>query len=214
MKTRVALGDDHRLFREALCSILAAEPDLEVVGQGSTGAEILDMVARTVPDVLLLDIALPDMNGIELARKCSKRHPEVKILAVTGYADKVFVEEMLKAGAQGYVVKSAGSDVLLKAIRAAEEGRKFLSTEAIQALVQRLNLDQDTILPPLNVLAPREQEVLRLLAGGMRSIQIAKKLGISPATVDVHRRNIKRKLMVHTTAELTRYAVREGLITT
>jgi DNA-binding NarL/FixJ family response regulator len=211
MTIRIALGDDHRLFREALHAILSAEADFEIVAEGCRGEEILAMVARTDPDVLLLDIALPDMNGIEVARKIRKQHAAVKILAVTGYIDRIFVEEMLKAGAQGYVAKSDGADELIRAIRAVEKGQNFLSSEATKVLVKRVQGENDPVHPPLSVLTPREREVLSLLAEGMQSTQIAEELGIAPGTVDVHRRNLKKKVKAYTTAELTRYAIREGL---
>lgn len=210
MTIRIALGDDHRLFRQALGAVFRAEPEFEIVGEAGTGAEILALVARLEPDLLLLDIALPDLNGIEVARQIRQRQPGVRIVALTGYADPAFVEEMIKAGAQGYVAKSAATEELFNAVRTVAAGRDFLSAEAAHALLHRFQRD-DPASPPPSVLSPREQEVLRLLAEGKRSAQIAGILGISPATVDVHRRHIKEKLHEHTTAGLTRYAVREGL---
>jgi len=212
MSIRIALGEDHRLFRQALRSILEAEPDFEITGEAGTGQGILEMVAREAPNVLLLDIALPDLNGIEVARRISQRHSAVKILALTGFADRAFVEEMIKAGAHGYVVKTSEAEELLKAIRSVAGGRDFLSSEATHALMNRFHRE-DLSHPPPSSLSPREQQVLKLLAAGLRSSQIADELGISSGTADVHRRHIKKKLKLHTTAELTRYAIREGLTT-
>jgi DNA-binding NarL/FixJ family response regulator len=170
------------------------------------------MVAKATPDVLLLDVSLPDINGIELARKLRKGHPALKILALTGHVERVFVEEMLKAGAVGYVAKSDGIEELIRAIRTVAMGHNFLSGEATRSLVKRVQGAEGSVNPPSSVLTPREREVLKLLAEGLRSIDIAQELGISPGTVEVHRRNLKKKVNAHTTAELTRYAIQEGLI--
>lgn len=211
MKIRVMLADDHRMFREALRIPLIAEKDIEVVAEASTGAETLADVAVHLPDVLLLDIALPDIKGIEVARQVFQRFPSVRIVALSGYSDRLFVEEMLKAGALAYVLKSSGADELISAIHAVMAGHKFLSPELTSVMVRHVQPETAALTPPPSVLGKREREVLCLLADGRRSAEIASKLGIAPATVDVHRRNIKAKLDLRTTAELTRYAIREGL---
>lgn len=208
MKTRVMLADDHRMFREALRIPLGAEPDIEVVAEAGTGAETLDAVASHRPDVLVLDIALPDIKGMEVARAIGRRYDAVKIVALSGYSDRLFVEEMLKAGARAYVLKSSGADELISAIRAVSNGQRFLSP-GLASVMERH--DGEMPVPPISVLGRREQQVLCLVADGHRSAEIATQLGISTATVDVHRRNIKQKLRLRTTAELTRYVVREGL---
>jgi len=213
MSIRILLADDHRLFRESLRMALTKEPDLEIVGEASSGAETLALVAQLLPDVLLLDIALPDSNGIEVARRLRHQCPAVVILALTGYADRMFIDEMIKAGAKGYVVKSAGAEDLIRGIRAVAGGGNYLCVEATQALLAGAETGGSRVTPPVTVLSNREQQVLRLLAEGLRSSQIAEELGISAATVEVYRRKIKTKLDIHTTAELTRYAIREGLTT-
>ena len=210
MNIRVVLADDHRMFREALRVRLGAESAMTIVAEASSGAQALDVLAEYCPDVLVLDIGLPDMNGIEVAGRIVRQYPEVRVVALSGHADRLFVEQMLKAGARGYVVKSAGADELISAIHAVVAGHIFLSPEVTAAMLRQNHGGKDSV-PPLTVLGQREQEVLRLLADGRRSAEIAGELGIAPATVDVHRRNIKRKLGLHTTAELTRYAIREGL---
>lgn len=211
MTIRLMLADDHRMFREALRGPLAAEPDLDIVAEASTGAEVLEALTREVPDILILDIALADANGIEIARRLTRLHPQLRILALSGHADRIYVEEMLKAGARGYVVKSAGTDELIAAIRAVAAGHIFLSPEVTHLMVPRGITDIRPSVPPPSILGRREREVLRLLAEGKRSAEIAACLGISNATAEVHRRNIKRKLGLHTTAELTRYAIRQGI---
>lgn len=212
MKTRLMLVDDHRMFREALRLPLAAEADMEIVAEAGSGAEALAVAAACRPDVVVLDVALPDMSGIEVAGRLLAAEPQLRLVALSGYADRLFVAEMLKAGVRAYVVKSAGADELVRAIRAAVEGHVFLSPEVTGVALGQGNRSSEDVAPPVSVLGPREREVLRLLAGGMRSVAIADALGISPATVDVHRRNIKRKLGLDTVAALTRYAIREGLV--
>jgi len=172
--------------------------------------QALAEIEKLLPDVVVLDIALPDMSGVEVARKIAGLHPGARIVALSGYTERAFVQEMLKAGARAYVVKSAGADELISAIRAVIAGHDFLSPEVTRMMMSAAPVDEDAA-PPVTVLGPREREVLRLLAAGLRSAEIAIELDISRLTVDVHRRNIRKKLGLHTTAELTRYAVREGL---
>ena len=161
----------------------------------------------------MLDVGLPGANGIEVARQVAKRHHAVRVVALSGFAEKIYIEEMLKAGALCYVVKTAGADELIAAIRAAAIGRRFFSPEVAQVLARHFSADQnDMSPPPVSVLTKREKEILRQLAGGKRSSEIAGKLGIVLATVDTHRRNIMLKLGIHSTADLTRYAVHQGLI--
>jgi DNA-binding NarL/FixJ family response regulator len=206
------LAEDHRMFREAVRIPLAAEPDMEIVAETSSGAETLLEVARILPDVLVLDVALPDMSGIEVARQVSMQHCDVRIVALSGYIDRLFVEEMFKSGALAYVVKSAGVEELIDAIRAVMKGDRFVSQDISNLLLQPLHGAGNSGAPPVTVLGKREREVLRLLADGHSSAAIAEALEIAASTVGVHRRNIRHKLGLHTTAELTRYAIREGVI--
>lgn len=205
----IALADDHKIFREALKLALGTVADLLLVGEAASGAETLAVVAATRPDVLVLDIALPDMNGIEVAKLLKQRFPELGVVALSGYAERMFVEEMLKAGAKAYIVKSAGADELVAAIRLVARGERYMSSDALSSMMRGVD-PQET--PPRSVLSPREQEVLRLLAKGMRSIQVGQELGIAATTVEVHRRNIKEKLGLHSAVDLVRYAIREGMV--
>ncbi|HIJ61878.1 MAG TPA: response regulator transcription factor [Rhodospirillaceae bacterium] len=213
MTIRVVLVDDHRMFREALRTPLDAEADIDIVGEAATGAAALSALEQLNPDVMVVDIGLPDMSGIELTRTITRLRPGVHVVALSGHADRLYIEEMLKAGAYGYVVKSAGADELIAAIRAVVDGRKFLSSEVTGLMIRHFHEDGPAESPPSTVLGRREIEVLRLLAEGKRSGEIAASLGITVGTTEVHRRNIKQKLGIHSTAELTRYAIREGLIT-
>ena len=212
MTTRIMLVDDHLMLREALRFSLSAEADLAVVAEAGSGAEALARLAQDCPDVLLLDIALPDMTGIDVAIQALARHPQLLVIALSGYTDKIFVDEMLKAGGRAYVVKSAGTQELIMAIRSVLAGHIFLSPEITGTLLGRNATGSAPATPPLSVLGRRERDVLKLLAKGMRSGAIGAELGIQPATVDVHRSNIKNKLGLRSIAELTRYAIREGLL--
>jgi DNA-binding NarL/FixJ family response regulator len=211
MTIRVLLTDDHRMFREALRASLQSESDLNIVGEASNGAETFAAIEICRPDVVVLDIALPDINGIDVAQQLRKRHPALHIVALSGYSDRLFLDEMLKAGAQAYVLKSSGADELIAAIHAVVAGKSFLSPELTSRLIQETQQSNEPLIAPPSVLGRRETEVLRWLAKGLRSIEIAEQMGIAASTVEVHRRNIRQKLGVHTTAELTRYAVRHGL---
>lgn len=211
MTIKIALVDDHRMFREVLRVALAAEPDIEVVAEAGSGSEALALVERVELDVLVLDIALPDMSGVEVARQICQRHLTLPVVALSGYADRMFIDEMLKVGALGYVIKSAGAAELLTAIRAVAGGQHFLSAAASDSMLRGLLAERPGAPPPVSILGKREQQVLALIAAGRRSADIAEELGITTGTVSVHRNNLKKKLGLASTAELTRYAVREGL---
>lgn len=209
MTLRILLADDHLMFRETLSLILSQKSDLLLLGQAGTGEELLRLLASQPVDLVVLDIGLPDLSGMEVARLIRRQYPQVGIVALSGYTDRLFVEEMLKAGARGYVVKSAGVEDLLRAIRAVASGQAFLSPEVAGALLPAE--DSADGPPPASILGARERQILTLLANGQRSADIATTLGIAVATVNVHRRNIKAKLGLRTVAELTRYAIRQGL---
>ena len=197
------------MFRETLCHMLQGIPDLELLGQVGSGKELLDALGRLEADLVVLDVGLPDMSGIELARQVRANHPSIRIVALSGYTDRLFVDEMLKAGAKGYVAKSAGADDFVRAIRAVMDGNVFFSPEVAVVLMPDVG---ETGEAPLSLLGKREREILSLLATGKTSPDIAQLLGISVGTVQVHRRNIKAKLGLRSVADLTRYAIRRGLI--
>lgn len=210
MTIRVLLVDDHRILVDALRSMLAKEPDIEVVGVASDARSMMLMVPEVQPDVVVLDIAMPDQNGIDACARLLARHAGIKVIALSSYSDKRFVLQMLKAGALAYVVKAAAATELVRAIHAAALGHSYLSPEAASAVIDDMKTGGQARLPGES-LGLREREVLQLLAEGKRSAAIAKKLRISVGTVDAHRRNIMRKLGLHSIAELTRYAIREGI---
>lgn len=203
MSIRLLVVDDHQIFREALQRLLLSVTDLEVVGQASTGAEVLELARATSPTVVCMDINLPDINGIEVTRALRSALPKVKVVALSAYLEQRYVLEMLKAGANAYVTKSEGCDELLHAIRAAAQGRTYLSSDAADLVAG--NLIEKSAGRYQKTIGAREWQVLKLVADGLTSNTIASQLGIATATVDVHRRNIMRKLDIHSVAELTRY---------
>ena len=213
MTIRVLLADDHRVLLDALCAMLEKEPDVELVGTAADGRTALELVRHLEPDIAVLDIGMPGLNGIEATARLLARHPSLKVIALSGYSDKRFVLEMLKAGAAGYVTKAVAGTELVRAIRAVAKGQSYLCPEAASAVVSDVTADSRRRLTPAGRLGRREREVLQLLAEGQRSPSIAARLHISVATVEVHRRNIMRKLGLHSIAELTKYAIREGLTT-
>jgi two-component system NarL family response regulator len=181
---------------------------MEVVGEASTGREALQAVHAARPDIVLLDIGLPDMDGVEVARTLRKEQVPSRLIALSIHTERRFVQEMLQIGVEGYIVKSAAVKELVQAIRTVMEGRVYLSPEIAHEALERMG---PVSLNRMARLGRRERQVLALLANGKRSTEIASELAISVATVEVHRRNIMRKLDLHTVAELTKYAIREGL---
>lgn len=206
MSIRILLVDDHTLFREALRTTLEMERDLLVVGEAGSGAEALRIAGETKPDVVIMDIGMPGMNGIETTRRLLADRPDLRVLAVSAYHDKRFIMHMREAGALGYVQKAAGRNELLQAIRAVSDGKHYLS----QDLASELLTSQES--KTKSQLGQRETQVLQLLARGLTSPAIAAQLHIANSTVDVHRRNIMRKLELHNIAALTKYAIDVGLM--
>jgi two-component system response regulator NreC len=214
MKTRLLLVDDHAVVRSGLKMLLDAEQDVEIVGEAGTAAEAMEAVREVVPDVILMDIGLPDLSGIEATRAIKQRFPAIAIVALTIHEDEEYFFKMLEAGASGYVPKRAAPEELLRAIRAAASGQVYLYPSLAKMLVTDY-LSQDhpgEEKAHLDGLTEREREVLGYLAEGTSNEEIAVSLVISPKTVDRHRENIMRKLNLHSRAELVRYAIRKGII--
>lgn len=211
MPITVLLVEDHRLVREALRETLDKEPDIQVIGEAGDANSAFERARSLNPDLVVLDIGLPDLNGIEAATRLKERAGvEPKIIALSAYADRRFVTEMLRAGASSYVTKSSAGTELVRAIRAVAAGETYICPEVAGALVSAMRDGPGKAEAPR--LSRREREVLRLIAEGIRSPSMAEQLHISLGTVEVHRRNIMRKLGLRSVAELTRYAVREGLV--
>lgn len=211
---RVLLVDDHAMFRETLRLLLEQDPALEVVGELGDGSKIQESVQLLSPDVVVMDVNMPHVNGILATGNLLGKFPHVRVVALSGYGHKQFVMEMLDAGATAYVVKSSAGKQLVHAIHSAAQGKTYLCPEAAATLVEvsRRGAHGGTgTQDKKRRLGRRETEVLRLLAQGSSSPQIGESLHISTSTVDVHRRNIMNKLELRTVAELTKYAIRVGI---
>jgi two-component system response regulator NreC len=214
MTIRLLLVDDHAVVRSGLRMLLENEPDVEIVGEAGTAREALDSLDRLRPDVILMDIGLPDLSGIDAAREVKSRRPETAVVALTIHEDEEYFFKMLDAGASGYVPKRAAPEELLTAIRAAASGEVYLYPSLAKLLVKDY-LSQEPASHKENALdglTQREGEVLGHLADGASNAEIAETLGISPKTVARHRENIMRKLNLHSRTELVKYAIRKGII--
>lgn len=213
-KISLILADDHAVVRSGLRMLLEAQPDIEIRAEAETGQEAVSKVRSLRPDVILMDIQMPDMNGIEATKQIKKLAPETAVLALTMHEDEQYFFEMLHAGASGYVPKRAAPDELVTAIRTVARGEVFLypslATRLVQDYLKRAGPDEQPGI--YSQLTPREQEVLILIAEGLSNAEIADKLVISIKTVDRHRENIMRKLNMHNRIELVKYAIRTGLI--
>ncbi len=207
------LADDHAVVRSGLRLLLESQPDMIIIGEAENGLEAISKTAELKPDVVLMDVEMPDVNGIEATRRIKGSHPQTAVLALTMYEDDQYFFEMLRAGASGYVPKRAAPDELVSAIRAVSRGEVFLYPSLAGRLVhdylQRGGAEEQT---PVGQLTPREQQVLTLIAEGLSNGEIADRLVISAKTVDRHRENIMRKLNLHSRVDLVKYALRKGLI--
>lgn len=210
MSIRVLLADDHTMVRQALRGLVEKDQDVAVVAEAKDGQEALARAEEFAPDIVIMDVGMPGMNGIEATKRLLAGQPGIKVVALSAYADKRFVLGMLDAGAVGYIIKSEAGSELLRAIHSVMEGQTYLCPQVSTTLVETF---RGKCQNQRKSLAPRERQVLELLAQGLNSSEIGLRLSIAPATVEVHRRNMMRKLDVHGIAELTRYAIREGLVT-
>jgi DNA-binding NarL/FixJ family response regulator len=211
---KVLLVDDHTLFREGIRALLSTAPDIEVVGEAADGKEAIELADRLSPNVIVMDLVMPGMNGMEAAQFLHDHHPDIKILILSMYDDDEYVCRILKTGASGYVLKRAASDDLLRAIHEVENGGSALhpavAAKLIKDYVRRTRTTDRKNSG--SVLTARESEVLRLIAEGQTNQQIADALGLGRKTVDTHRTNIMRKLDLHDVTGLVKYALRQGLI--
>jgi DNA-binding NarL/FixJ family response regulator len=212
MSVRILVVDDHVLMREGLVSMLAEEPDFEVAGEAANGRQAVALAGKLAPDVVVLDIAMPDLNGIDAARRIHSRLPNVKIIALSRHKEHRSVLDMLKAGAAGYLPKSCAFEELGRAIRSVCSGRMYLSPEVTAPVLKDLVKQMETVGDQAgSILTAREREVLQLVAEGKGTKQIAAQLHVSVNTITRHRQNIMDKLDLHSVAALTKYAIREGI---
>jgi two-component system response regulator NreC len=212
--TKVLLVDDHPLFREGIRALLSAESDIEVVGEAADGKQAIELAEKLSPDIVVMDLVMPGMNGMQAAQQLHDKYPDIKVLILSMYDDDEYVCQILKAGASGYVLKRAASDDLLRAIREVEKGGSALhptvAAKLIKDYVRRTKSTEQR--DSGSVLTARESEVLRLVAEGHTNQQIADMLGLGRKTVDTHRTNIMRKLDLHEVTALVKYALKRGLI--
>lgn len=214
-KLRVILADDHTILRDGVRALLANEPDIDVVGEASDGYEVLEQASRLAPDVVVMDMVMPRMDGLAATREVKRRHPEIRILILSMYDDDEYVQQVIKAGASGYVLKRAAADDLVRAIREVHAGASFLhppiAAKLIQDYVRRLGAEEAPRRAP-DALTTREGEVLKLIAEGHTNQEVARALSVSRKTIESHRANIMRKLGLHDVTELVKYAIRNGIV--
>ncbi len=214
MSIRILLADDHKIIREGLRALLVNQRDIDVIGEAEDGRSTVKLSHELSPDIVIMDISMPDMNGIEAARQIISRDSRIKVIALSVHSDKRFVIEMLNAGASGYLLKDCAFEELANAIRIVMSNRSYLSPAITDVMIQDYrNLLSKETLSVFSLLSPREREILQLFAEGKSTKEIAFDLDISIKTVETHRQQIMKKLDIHTIAELTKYAIKEGLTT-
>jgi DNA-binding NarL/FixJ family response regulator len=213
MSITIVLADDHTIVRQGLRAILEAEKDFTIVGEASNGQDALAQVEQLRPDILVLDLALPDIHGLEVVRRLRSRHIQTRVVVLSMHARGAYIQEAMKQGVKGYVLKGSDAKELVQAIRQAMLGKSYLSPALAQLAIEtQLQITQNQNLDPYETLTNREREILPLAASGMSSNEIGKKLFISPRTVEVHRARILRKLGLQNQTELIRYAIQRGIL--
>ena len=212
MPIRVILADDHKILRAGLRSLLESDGQFEVVSEAQNGRETVSLARQHEPDIVVMDVAMPDMNGVEATRKISQIAPTVRVLALSGHSDGVYIKGMLESGARGYLLKDVASEELISAIKTVASGKIYVSPSISDTLVtDYLHRIKGNLGPDGKLLTDREREVLQLVAEGMSTSAIANKLHLSDRTVETHRKRIMDKLELRSIAALTKYAIREGI---
>lgn len=209
-KIRILLVDDHAVIREGLKTMLWEDSSFEIIAEASNGQDALNMVGRLLPDVVLMDISMPVMNGLLATKAIKKLYPEVKIAVLTHHDSEEYLCRVLEAGASGYIVKSADTEEIIKAVKIINEGQAYISPVMVQFLIQRTVKDELFKITSKNILSPREVEVLKLIADSYTNKEIGEKLFISIKTVQTHRANIMEKLGFTNRTELIKYAINKG----
>ena len=214
MTKNILLVDDHQMMRDGLRAVLEKESDLHVSGEAADGRTALEMCSTLHPDVVVMDIGMPGLNGIEATRQVTTHHPRTRVVALSMNADRRYVHAMFEAGAWAYLVKSSASEELIRAIRAVAHDEKYVSPTVASAVLDAFVVGpKATQRDPRSELSPREREVLQLLAEGMTSKEIAGKLDLAVSTIETHRKQIMAKLELRSVAELTKFAIRTGITT-
>jgi len=207
---RILLADDHAVVRRGFRLILDGQPGLQVVGEACNGREAVQLATALDPDIVILDVSMPDLNGIEAARRIVEEVPRARVLALSMHRDGVYVREMLRAGARGYLLKDADDEALIDAVQAVARGDAYISPSVADTVLTDYRRH---VTNPLDLLSAREREVLQLISEGRTNKDIAQLLGLSVHTVDSHRSRLMEKLNLNSTGELVRFAIRNGLIT-
>lgn len=208
-RTRILLADDHSVVRHGFRRILDAQEDMEVVGEVSNGREAVEQCGALHPDVIIMDVTMPELNGIEATRRIAEIVPRARVLALSMHRDSVYVREILRAGARGYLLKDSGEADLVSAVRAVAQGEGYLSPAVSEAVLSDY---RKHVTNPIDLLTSREREVLQLVAEGKTNKEIATGLNLSVYTVEAHRGKIMEKLNLHSASEMVRFAIRNGLI--
>jgi len=211
-RTRVLICDDHTLFVEGIKAMLRNEPSLEIVGEAHDGRQAVELVKELKPDLLLMDVSMPDMNGFDATQRVQELDPKVKVLILTMHDEEELVARCLEAGAAGYIIKDAPASQLLYAIEMVQKGERYLSPGVLKQVVAGYVKNASVPQTSYDRLSPREREVLKLLAEGLSIKEIATRLNLSVKTVDVHKTNLMKKIDVHDRTELIKYAIRQKLI--
>jgi two-component system response regulator NreC len=214
-KGKIVIAEDHTILREGLRALLSSQEDLDVVGEAEDGREAIRQVEELAPDLILMDLSMPKMNGVEAIREIRRRVPETKILALTVHKAEEFIVEVLQAGADGYIPKDASSNELMMAIKSVLMGKRYLSPSVSKVVIEGYLESRQTFASstPWETLTKREREILKLIAEGHKNKEIADFLCISVKTVEKHRANLMKKLDLHSAAALTAYAMERGLVT-
>ena len=208
----VLIADDHSVVREGLRRVLAEDPDITVCGEAADGEEVLGLIAKHEPDLVILDITMPRLSGLETLERVKASHPGIKVVLLSFRADPPLIQSAVSLGADGYLLKNARKEEILAAIREVMGGGCYFSPPVAREIVEQIREPGRRSSEPFTQLSPREREVLRLIAEGLAAKEIATELGISTKTVEAHRTSLMRKLGVRKATELVRYAVRHGLI--
>ena len=211
MSIRILLADDHGIIRQGLCSLLEKQPDMEVVGEAEDGQKALELVRQLVPDVVIMDITMPNLNGVGATSQITSEFPGVKVLALSIHSNKRFVADMLKAGASGYILKECLFDELIEAVRTITAGNIYFSPRITDVVVDDYVNHLSDGAKPAKPLTARERQVLQCIAEGRSIRDIAEIMYLSIKTIEFNRRQIMKKLKIKSVAELTKYAIREGL---
>lgn len=214
MTVRILLADDHKILRDGLRLLIQKEPDMEVVDEADNGRSAVELSRTLTPDVVIMDVRLPGLSGIDATRQIVTDNPDIMVVALSMHSDNQFVTGMFSAGARGYLLKDSAFEELAVAVRTTVSGQTYLSPEIASTVVNGfLNRAPTNSSNVAYVLTPREREVLTLVADGNNTRQVAEQLKVSAKTVETHRRNLMEKLSIHSIAELTKFAIREGLTT-